>query len=51
MGEVYRALDSPSPVVTSFARGAGMTLAIYRQMDFESLRGFTSFGDLMKRKG
>jgi hypothetical protein len=37
--------------VTSLARGAGMTLAIQRQMVFESLRGFAPFADLMKRKG
>ena len=35
----------------AFASGLGMTLALHRPTDFESLRGFTSFDDLMKPKG
>ena len=33
------------------ARGLSMGTNVHRQMDFESLRGFAPFDDLMKPKG
>ena len=35
----------------AFARGLSMTLALHRQMDFETLRGFAPFDELMRPKG
>jgi tetratricopeptide (TPR) repeat protein len=35
----------------SFARGLSMSTALHRQMDFESVRGFAPFDELMKPKG
>ena len=35
----------------AFARGLSITLALHRQLDFESLRGFPPFDDLMQPKG
>jgi hypothetical protein len=35
----------------AFARGLSMSTALHRQMDFESLRGFAPFDELMKPKG
>ena len=35
----------------AFARGLSMSTGLHRQMDFESLRGFAPFDELMKPKG
>ena len=35
----------------AFARGLSMSTALHRQMDFESLRGFAPFDELMRPKG
>ncbi|MGH9199968.1 MAG: protein kinase domain-containing protein [Vicinamibacterales bacterium] len=36
---------------SAFARGLSMSTALHRQMDFESLRGYAPFDELMKPKG
>ena len=35
----------------AFARGLYMSLAVHRQMDLESLRGYAPFDELMRPKG
>ena len=35
----------------AFARGLSMSTSVRRQMDFETLRGFAPFDDLIKPKG
>jgi hypothetical protein len=35
----------------AFARGLSMSTALHRQMDFESLRGFAPFDELMRPRG
>jgi hypothetical protein len=51
IGDRALAMKRAAFLRNAFARGLGMTLALHRPTDFESLRGFTSFDDLMKPKG
>ena len=51
IGDRALAMKRAAFLRNAFARGLGMTLAFHRPTDFESLRGFTSFDDLMKPKG
>ena len=48
MGEREQAVEL---LRTAFARGLSMSTALHRHMDFEPLRGFAPFDELMRPKG